>query len=116
MAVLLLAARVAVPVCSRSHPRSAAAAPPVAAGQPSAPEPKQLKGLATVTSRTLAWCGSSLDTLVPANPFRPPEGSSRRPGGVRQSPGEEEVILSDEVIEGGSGGGDTGSAATRARV
>jgi hypothetical protein len=112
VAVLLLAALVAVPVVLKKSPEEPPPAPPVAAGQPSATEPKQLKGLATVTLEDAGvGDGSSLDTFVPANPFRPParvvEEAEEESG--ESVPGEEEVILSDEVIESGSGGGDTGS-------
>ena len=119
VAVLLLAALVAVPVVLKKSPEAPPPAPPVAAGQSSAPEPKQLKGLAAVTLEDAGiGDGSSLDTFVPANPFRPPERvvEEAEEESGESVPGEDEVILSDEVIEGGSGGGDTGSGGDTGEV
>jgi hypothetical protein len=116
VAVLLLAALVAVPVVLKKSPEEPPPAPPIAAGQRNAPESEELKGLATVTLEDAGvGDGSSLDTFDPANPFRPPErvveeGDEESGEGA---PGADEVILSDEVVEGGSGGGDIGSGGDR---
>ncbi|MDQ5832875.1 MAG: hypothetical protein M3550_07450, partial [Actinomycetota bacterium] len=67
VAVLLLAGLIAVPVVLKKSPEEPPPAQPVAAQQQSAPEPKQLKGLATVQlEETEIGGGSSLDTFVPA--------------------------------------------------
>ena len=73
VAVLLLAGLVAVPVVLKKSSEDVPPAPPTAAAPREAPEPRELKGLATVKlEEGDTEDGSSLDTFDPANPFRPP--------------------------------------------
>jgi hypothetical protein len=109
--VVLLVALVAVPVLLRKSPEEPPPAPPAAQTR-SAPEPEQLKGLATVKlEETEVEDGSSLDTFDPANPFRPPERVVKRSeeetvdGGTAADDG---LSLADETVTGEPGGGDTG--------
>jgi hypothetical protein len=112
LAVLLLAAMVAVPVLLKQSTEEPPPAEPVAAQPRSAPEPKDLKGLATVRlEESEAGDGSSLDTFDPSNPFRPPEkviDEAEEETGEVAAPGDE-VTLSDELVEDAPGGGDSGS-------
>ncbi len=117
VAALLLAALVAVPLVLKKAPEEPPPAQPVAATPRPAPESKELKGLASVKlEETLAQNGSSLDAFVPEDPFRPPqrvvdEAQDELDGGVAV---DDEVTLSEEVVEGGTGlgSGDTGSGET----
>lgn len=117
VAVLLLVAMIAVPVLLKKSAEGPPPAQPVAAQPPSAPESKDLKGLATVTlEESEPGDGSSLDTFDPSNPFRPPARviqEDEEEAGELSATGEE-VTLSDEVTlseepTGGSSGGDSGS-------
>ena len=112
VAVLLLAGLIAVPVVLKKSPEEPPPAQPVAAQQQTAPEPKQLKGLATVQlEETEIGGGSSLDTFDPANPFRPPERIVEEAEEELGDDGSEpdDVTLSEELVESGSGVGETGS-------
>jgi hypothetical protein len=112
VAVLLLVALVAVPVVLKKSSEEPPPAKPVAAQPRSAPEPKELKGLASVKLEEAdIGDGSSLDTFDPANPFRPPESvikqSEEQSGEVVTQA--DEVTLSDETVQSGSGGAGTTS-------
>lgn len=117
VAALLLAALVAVPLVLKKAPEEPPPAQPVASAPRPASESKELKGLATVKlEESLAQNGSSLDAFVPEDPFRPPqrvveEAQDELDGGVSV---DDEVTLSEEVVEGGTGlgSGDAGSGET----
>jgi hypothetical protein len=77
VAVLLLAALVAVPVVL-SKPSETPAPAPAPTEARTAPEPKELKELASVKLDTSdAGAGSTLNTFDPSNPFRPPRSVVR---------------------------------------
>lgn len=112
VAVLLLAALVAVPVVLKKSSEQPPPTEPVAAQPRSAPEPKELKGLASVKLEGAdIGDGSSLDTFDPANPFRPPESvikqSEDQSGEVITQA--DEVTLSDETVQSDAGGAGTTS-------
>lgn len=117
LAVLLVAGLIAVPVVLKKSPEPPPPAQPVAA-KPSEPaQPKELAGLATVKlEESEPGDGSSLDTFLSSNPFRPPETVVERSeeGAGEDTPSSDQVTFSDEgVVEstpGGSGeGGESGS-------
>lgn len=113
VAVLLLVAVVTVPVVLKKSPEEPPPAEPVAAQPHAAPEPEELKGLANVKLEEAdIGDGSSLDTFDPANPFRPPESvikqSEEQSGEVVTQA--DEVTLSDETVQSGSGGSGTTSS------
>jgi hypothetical protein len=71
VALMLLAGLIAVPVVLTK--RSEEPPPPAASDARTAPEPKELKGLAGVKlAQSAANAGSRLDTFDPSDPFRPP--------------------------------------------
>jgi hypothetical protein len=113
VAVFLLVALVAVPVVLRKSSEEPPPAEPVAAQPRGAPEPEELKGLASVRLEEAdIGDGSSLDTFDPANPFRPPKSVIKQ---SEEESGEvvtqaDEVTLSDETVQGGSGGSGTTSS------
>jgi hypothetical protein len=125
VAVVLLAALVAVPVVLSKPSEEPPPAPPATDAR-SAPEPRDLKGLATVKlEATDTGTGSSLDTFDPSNPFRPPRkvlqgaqeadtaaGSDSGPGSAAASDGD----AGSGGSTGGSvtigGGGDSGPGET----
>ena len=112
VAVLLLAGLIAVPLLLKKSPEEPAPVQPVASEPQSAPKTEQLKGLATVKlEETGAGDGSSLDTFLPSNPFRPPERIVEEAEEELGDDGSEpdDVTLSEELVESGSGGGETGS-------
>jgi hypothetical protein len=119
VAVLLLAGLVAVPVLL-SQSAEEPPAPTTAAGAArKAPEPKDLKGLATVKlEEGDVEDGSMLDTFDPSNPFRPPakvvRGAQEAESGSASSsgPGSAETPSSGSGGSSGSTGssGDTGSS------
>ena len=112
VAVLLLAGLIAVPVLLKKSPEEPPPAQPVASEPQSAPKTEQLKGLATVTlEEAEAGDGSSLDTFLPSNPFRPPERIVEEAEEELGDDGSEpdDVTLSEELVESGSGVGETGS-------
>ncbi len=133
VALLLLAALVAVPVVLSKSAEEPPAPTPVATDARSAPDPKELKGLATVKLDTAdAGSGSSLDTFDPSNPFRPPQsvldgaeqaasgsGSASGPGsgagtGSGSAPSGGNAVSGSDVSVGtvNIGGGDTGPVDT----
>ena len=114
VAVFLLIALVAVPVVLKKSSEEPPPAEPVAAQPRSAPEPEELKGLASVKLEEEADIGdgSSLDTFDPANPFRPPASVIKQ---SEEESGEvvtqaDEVTLSDETVQSGAGGSGTTSS------
>jgi hypothetical protein len=77
---------------------------PVAAAR-TAPDPKDLKALASVKLDEGALeRGSSLNTFDPSDPFRPPKAVTKAPSGSSDAPS---TVTSDG--QSGAGGGDTGS-------
>jgi hypothetical protein len=110
VAVLLVAALVAVPVVL-SKPSETPAPAPAPTEARTAPEPSELKELASVKLETSdAGNGSSLDTFDPDNPFRPPR-SVLRSGQQTQSDSGPQSGPSTGGTQGtdptGSGGGGT---------
>lgn len=110
VAAVLLLALVAVPVVLSKSAETPAPAPVQAVRK--APDPKDLKALASVKLDDAALeRGSSLDTFDPSDPFRPPkaiakrssEGSGGAPSTVTSEP------PSTSGGDTGSTGGDTGS-------
>lgn len=125
VAVVLGVALVAVPVVL-SKPSETPSAPPPTARK--APDPKDLKALASVKLEQGDERGSSLDTFDPSDPFRPPkritkrssqegDASSTITGGTPSSPGADTGSTGETGSTGGDlgfgggggGGGDTGS-------
>jgi hypothetical protein len=121
VAILLAVALVAVPVVL-SKPSETPSAPPATVR--TAPDPKDLKALASVKLEESAdERGSSLDTFDPSNPFRPPkkvtkkaqasEASSTVTSETPSSGGAATPSTGDTGSTGGgtptTGGGDTGS-------
>jgi hypothetical protein len=101
VALVLAVALVAVPVVL-SKPSETPAAPP--ASVRTAPDPKDLKALASVKlDESGDERGSSLDTFDPGDPFRPPKAIEKR---SRTGSGADSSITSDTT---GSGGADTGT-------
>jgi hypothetical protein len=105
--VVLAVALVAVPVVLSKSSETPAAAPTTAR---KAPDPKDLKALASVKLDQADERGSSLDTFDPSDPFRPPKKITKR---SRQG---EDVgsSIASETPTGDSGGapgptGDTGT-------
>jgi hypothetical protein len=129
VAVLLLAALVAVPVVL-SKPSETPAPAPAPTEARTAPEPKDLKELASVKLDTsAAGTGSSLDTFDPSNPFRPPRSVMRNGQQTQTDSGPQSDstagdsspapsggtsldVGGDLVIGGGDPGGDTGGGDT----
>ena len=119
VAVLLLAGLVAVPVVLKKSSEDLPPAPPTASAPREAPEPRELKGLATVKlEEGDTEDGSSLDTFDPANPFRPPakvvKESEETTGTGTGEAAEDGLLLfgGDEGSTGTTGGGDTGGGDT----
>jgi len=120
VAVVLAVALVAVPVVL-SKPSETPSAPPVTVRK--APDPKDLKALATVKLAEADERGSSLDTFDPSDPFRPPkkvtkkaqasEAGSTVTSETPSSGGADTPSTGDTGSTGGgtptTGGGDTGS-------
>ena len=104
VAGVLLLALVAVPVVLSKSAETPAPAPVQAVRK--APDPKDLKALASVKlDETSLERGSSLDTFDPSDPFRPPKAIAKRSG---ESGGAPSTVTS-EPPSSGSTGGDTGS-------
>ena len=104
VAAVLVLALVAVPVVLSKSSE----APPPAAVQAvrKAPDPKDLKALASVKlDETALDRGSSLDTFDPSDPFRPPKAIAKRSSEDSNAPS----TVTSEPPSGGSGSGDTGS-------
>ena len=117
VAVALAAGLIAVPVVL-SKPSETPEPAPADKVVRTAPEPNELKALASVKldESALGARGSSLDTFDPANPFRPPRAVEKR--AERKAAGS--TITSDAAQipstggktpgdTGSTGGGDTGS-------
>lgn len=104
VAIVLAVGLVAVPVVLSKPSEAPAPALPETAVR-TAPDPKDLKALASVKlEESDAGRGSSLDTFDPSNPFRPPKAvdDGSRDGGAGST------VESDQG-QTGSTGGDTGS-------
>jgi hypothetical protein len=112
--VVLVMALVAVPVVLSKSSETPATAPVKAVR--TAPDPKDLKALASVKlNETAESRGSSLDTFDPSNPFRPPKAIEKR---TREGAGGASTVTSEGATggdggstgsDGGSSGGDIGS-------
>ena len=100
VAAVLALALVAVPVVL-SKPSEEPAPPPTTARK--APDPKDLKALASVKLEQADDRGSSLDVFDPSDPFRPPKKVTKR------SKQEGDVASSIAGETPSSGGGDTGA-------
>jgi hypothetical protein len=109
VAVLLVLALIAVPVVL-SKPAKTTAPPPVQAAR-SAPDPKDLKALASVKLANADERGSSLDTFDPSDPFRPPKSVTKKKAAAdTNAPSSVAGNTSGGSTSGDtSGGGDTGS-------
>jgi hypothetical protein len=105
VAAVLLLALVAVPVVLSKSSEAPAPAPVQAVRK--APDPKDLKALASVKlDEASLERGSSLDTFDPSDPFRPPKAIAKR--SRVDSGGAPSTVKSGEPSTG-STGGDTGS-------
>jgi hypothetical protein len=109
VAAVLAAAIVAVPVVLSKS--SEAPAPAAVQSVRKAPEPKDLKALASVKlDETALERGSSLNTFDPSDPFRPPKKVTKASS---EGSGAQSSVTSDTGTPGGAGagaaGGDTGS-------
>jgi len=113
VAVALLAALVAVPVVLSKPSEEPPPAPPATDAR-SAPEPRDLKGLATVKlEETDAGTGSSLDTFDPSDPFRPPRKVLQGPKKADSASGSGSGPGSAAATDGDAGsGGSTGGSVT----
>jgi hypothetical protein len=100
VAAVLALALVAVPVVL-SKPSETPAPPPPTARK--APDPKDLKALASVKLEQTDERGSSLDMFDPSDPFRPPKKVTKR----SNQDGDVASTIAGETPS--SGGGDTGS-------
>jgi hypothetical protein len=99
VAAVLALALVAVPVVL-SKPSETPAPPPPTARK--APDPKDLKALASVKLEQTDERGSSLDMFDPSDPFRPPKKVTKRSN-------QDGDVASSIAGETPSSGGDTGS-------
>jgi hypothetical protein len=110
VAAVLAVALVAVPVVL-SKPAKTTPAPAIHAVR-SAPDPKDLKALASVKLATTdAERGSSLDTFDPSDPFRPPKKVTKKKASDTNAPS---TAAGNTTSSGDTGGGtpssgDTGS-------
>jgi hypothetical protein len=114
VAVALLAGLVAVPVVLSKSAEEPPAAAPEATEARTAPEPRELKGLATVKlDETATGTGSTLDTFDPSNPFRPPRAvlkeSEESSSETASEAGPGSAQPEDKGSTGSTGGGDTGA-------
>jgi hypothetical protein len=109
VAVLLVLALIAVPVVL-SKPAKTAGPPPVHAAR-TAPDPKDLKALASVKLANADERGSSLSTFDPSDPFRPPKSVTKKKAAAdTNAPSSVAGNTSGGSTSGDtSGGGDTGS-------
>jgi hypothetical protein len=102
VALVLAVALVAVPVVLSKPSETPPPAPPTVR---KAPDPKDLKALASVKlEQTADVRGSSLDTFDPADPFRPPKAITK----ADKAEGSGSTITSDTPSSGGGATGDTG--------
>ena len=105
VAVVLVLALIAVPVVL-SKPAKTTAPRPIQAAR-SAPDPKDLKALASVKLATTdEERGSSLDTFDPSDPFRPPRKVTKK---KTADSGAASTVAGNST--GGSTSGDTGGGA-----
>jgi hypothetical protein len=112
VAVLLLAALVAVPVVL-SKPSETPAPAPAPTEARTAPEPKELKELASVKLETSdAGSGSTLDTFDPDNPFRPPRSVLRNGQQTTQSDSGPQAGSTTGGTQGTDPTGSTGGGTT----
>lgn len=108
VAAVLLLGLVAVPVVLSKPAEDASPEPSPAAAQRTAPDPEDLRELASVElAESTSGQGSPLDTFDPANPFRPPASVTRRAkeeelGGAGSSA---DVSVEESVTPSGSGSG-----------
>src|SRR5918995_3734853 len=100
VAVVLAVALVAVPVVLSKPSETPAPLPPTAR---KAPDPKDLKALASVKLEQTDERGSSLGVFDPSDPFRPPKKVTKR----SKQEGDVASTIAGETPS--SGGGDTGS-------
>jgi len=109
VAVVLVIALIAVPVVL-SKPAKTAAPPPVHAAR-TAPDPKDLKALASVKLANSNDRGSSLSTFDPSDPFRPPKSvTKKKEAADTNAPSSVAGNTSGGSTSADtSGGGDTGS-------
>ncbi|HET8821750.1 MAG TPA: hypothetical protein VFM57_09405 [Thermoleophilaceae bacterium] len=129
VAIVLALALVAMPVVL-SKPSEQSAPAPAEPTVRTAPDPDELKALASVKLDEAAERGSSLDTFDPSNPFRPPAKIAKRsaedgasatvagapstggtgaPSGDTGSSGGDTGSIGGGGDTGSTGGGDTGS-------
>jgi hypothetical protein len=109
VAVLLVLALIAVPVVLSKPAKTTA--PPAVHATRSAPDPKDLKALASVKLANADERGSSLDTFDPSDPFRPPKSvTKKKEAADTNAPSSVAGNTSGGSTSGDtSGGGDTGS-------
>ncbi len=109
VAVVLVLALIAVPVVL-SKPAKTTAPPPAHAAR-TAPDPKDLKALASVKLANADDRGSSLDTFDPSDPFRPPKSvTKKKEAADTNAPSSVAGNTSGGSTSGDtSGGSDTGS-------
>jgi hypothetical protein len=100
VAAVLALALVAVPVVLSKPSDTPAPAPPTAR---KAPDPKDLKALASVKLEQTDERGSSLNMFDPSDPFRPPKKVTKK----SKQDGDASSTIAGETPS--SGGGDTGS-------
>jgi hypothetical protein len=100
VAAVLAVALVAVPVVLSKPSDTPAPAPPTAR---KAPDPKDLKALASVKLEQTDERGSSLNMFDPSDPFRPPKKVTKK----SKQDGDASSTIAGETPS--SGGGDTGS-------
>jgi hypothetical protein len=111
VAVALAAGLIAVPVVLSKPSEAPEPAAPDKVVR-TAPDPKELKALASVKldESAMGARGSSLDTFDPANPFRPPRAIEKR---AEQKDGAGSTVTGEAAqtpdSTGGNSGGDTGS-------
>ncbi len=108
VAVVLAIALVAVPVVL-SKPSETP--PPAPTAVRKAPDPKDLKALASVKLTKSDERGSSLDMFDPSDPFRPPKKLTKA---AKQASGADSSVTSETPNSGASPGGtgDTGGGTT----
>ena len=107
VAVVLAVGLVAVPVVL-SKPSAAPPAPAVEQQARTAPDPEDLKALASVKLDDSAdGRGSSLNTFDPSNPFSPPKSVTDK---AKKGSEAASTVTSDQGEDTVSGGGDSGSA------
>lgn len=105
VAVVLAVALVAVPVVLSKS--SAPVSPAPVQAVRTAPDPKDLKELASVKlDQSELERGSSLNTFDPSDPFRPPKKVTKKPKADTSAPSS---VAGNQTAGGGGGTGSTGS-------